>query len=100
VIPMSDRERIRLSMVIDVVDGRLTIAAAAVLLGLGRVRCFGFVMPLWPRGPAGLTLHRRGRPSNRSMEQDVPMHGSGVGPRPLCRLRSNRWFTGSLIAAA
>src|SRR3954447_3243699 len=65
VIQMSDQELTRLRVLIDVVDRRLTIAAAAVLLNLGRRQVFLLRHAFAAEGPAGLTLHRRGRPSNR-----------------------------------
>jgi hypothetical protein len=65
VIQMSDRELTRLFVLIDVVDGRLTIEAAAALLGLGRRQVFRLRHAFAADGPAALILRRRGRPSNR-----------------------------------
>jgi hypothetical protein len=65
VIQMSDRELTRLRVLIDVVDGRLTIEAAAVLLGLGRRQVFRLRHAFAADGPAALISRRRGRPSNR-----------------------------------
>jgi Winged helix-turn helix len=100
VISMSDRELIRLPMMIDVVDGRLTVAAAAVLLGLSRRQVFRLRHAVTAEGPAGLTSYRCGRPSNRRRSKTFRrtvlalVRGHYAGFDPIAR------FAGSLIAAA
>ena len=65
VIEMSDRELTRLRVMIDLADGRLTVNAAATLLGLGRRQTYRLRRIFSADGPAGLASRKRGRPSNR-----------------------------------
>jgi hypothetical protein len=65
VIQMSDRELTRLRVMIDLGDGRLTIEAAAILMGMGRRQVFRLRRAFEAHGAAGLTSRKRGCPSNR-----------------------------------
>ena len=65
VIQMSDRELSRLRVMIDLADGRLTVDAAATLVGLGRRQVHRLRRAFSADGPAGLASRKRGRPSNR-----------------------------------
>jgi Helix-turn-helix domain len=65
VIQMSDRELTRLRVMIDLADDRLTVDAAATLLGLGRRQIYRLRRIFSADGPAGLASRKRGRPSNR-----------------------------------
>ena len=65
VIEMSDRELTRLRLMIDLADGRLTVNAAATLMGLGRRQIYRLRRIFSADGPAGLASRKRGRPSNR-----------------------------------
>jgi hypothetical protein len=65
VIQMSDRELTRLRVTIDLVDYRLTVDAAATLMGLGRRQVYRLRQVFSADGPAGLASRKRGRPSNR-----------------------------------
>ena len=65
VIQMSDRELTRLRVMIDLADGRLTVEAAATLMGLGRRQIYRVRRAFSADGPAGLASRKRGRPSNR-----------------------------------
>lgn len=65
VIQMSQRELGRLRVVVDLVDGRLTLDAAAELVGVGRRQVFRLRRAFEAAGAAGLISKKRGRPSNR-----------------------------------
>src|SRR5271157_2495029 len=65
VIQMSDRELTRLRVMIDLADDRLTVDAAAILMGLGRRQIYRLRRVFSADGPAGLASRKRGRPSNR-----------------------------------
>src|SRR5580700_6247397 len=65
VIQMSDRELTRLRVMIDLADDRLTVDAAATLMGLGRRQIYRLRRIFSADGPAGLASRKRGRPSNR-----------------------------------
>ena len=65
VIQMSGQELTRLRIMIDLADGRLTIEAAATLMGLGRRQVFRLRRAFEAHGLAGLTSRKRGRPNER-----------------------------------
>lgn len=65
VIQMSDRELTRLRVMIDLADGRLTVAAAEALMDLGRRQIFRLRRAFATDGPSALASRQRGRPSNR-----------------------------------
>ena len=65
VIEMSDQELTRLRVMIDLADDRLTVDAAATLMGLGRRQIYRLRRIFSADGPAGLASRKRGRPSNR-----------------------------------
>jgi hypothetical protein len=50
---------------IDLADDRLTVDAAATLMGLGRRQIYRLRRIFSADGPAGLASRKRGRPSNR-----------------------------------
>ena len=64
VIQMSDRELTRLRVMIDLADSRLTVEAAATLMGVGRRQVFRLRRAFAADGPAALASRKRGRPSN------------------------------------
>jgi hypothetical protein len=65
VIQMSDRELSRLRVMIDLGDGRLTLAAAGTLMGVGRRQVFRLCRAFEASGASGLISRKRGRASNR-----------------------------------
>jgi hypothetical protein len=65
VIQMSQRELSRLRVMIDFTDGRLTVSAAAELMGVGRRQVFRLRRAFEAAGPTGFLSKKRGRPSNR-----------------------------------
>src|ERR1700746_2428572 len=65
VIQMSDRELTRLRVMIDLADDRLTIDAAAILMGRGRRQIYRLRRIFSADGPAALASRKRGRASNR-----------------------------------
>jgi hypothetical protein len=69
--PMSDRELVRLEVLQDLDRRRLTTAAAAQLLGLGRCQVSRLLRAYRSEGPAGLISKRRGRSSNRRKPEAV-----------------------------
>jgi hypothetical protein len=66
VIAMSRTEIDRMSVLQDLGAGRIKVAAAATLMGLGRRQVYRLAKAYGQRGPEALVSRRRGRPSNRS----------------------------------
>src|SRR6201986_2860472 len=66
VIQMSDRELTRLRVMIDLADGRLTVEAAATLMGIGRRQVFRLRGAFPAGGPSARVSRKRGRRSNRT----------------------------------
>jgi hypothetical protein len=64
VIQMSERELTRLRVLIDLSDRRLTVEAAARLMGLGRRQVYRLGRAFAADGPVALVSRRHGRPSN------------------------------------
>jgi len=65
VMQVSQRELSRLRVMVELADGRLTVAAAAELMDLGRRQVYRLRRALAAAGPAGLVSKNRGHPSNR-----------------------------------
>src|ERR1700723_2737245 len=65
VIAMSRTEIDRMSVLHDLADGRIRIAEASALMGLGRRQVFRLAKAFGQHGPQALVSRRRGRPSNR-----------------------------------
>ena len=65
VIQMSGQELTRLRIMIDLADNRITIEAAAALMGLGRRQVFRLRRAFSADGAPALISGKRGRPSNR-----------------------------------
>ena len=65
VIAMSRTEIERMSVLHDLADGRIRIAEASALMGLGRRQVFRLAKAFGQHGPQALVSRRRGRPSNR-----------------------------------
>jgi hypothetical protein len=65
VIAMSRTEIDRMSVLHDLADGRIRIAEASTLMGLGRRQVFRLAKAYGQHGPEALVSRRRGRPSNR-----------------------------------
>jgi hypothetical protein len=78
VIQMSDRELTRLRVMIDLADGRLTVAAAATLVELGPRQIHRLRRAFSAHGPAGFASRKRGRPSDRKRGDG----GRAVGRSP------------------
>jgi hypothetical protein len=66
VIAMSRTEIDRMSVLQDMAAGRINVADASTLMGIGRRQAFRLVKAFAQRGPEALVSRRRGRPSNRS----------------------------------
>src|SRR6266446_1101482 len=67
VITMSGKELTRLRVLIDIADGRLSVADATGLLGVGRRQVYRLLDAFRAGGPEGLISRKRGRPSNRAL---------------------------------
>src|SRR5947209_1163513 len=67
VITMSRKELTRLRVLIDIADGRLSVADATGLLGVGRRQVYRLLDAFRAGGPEGLISGNRGRPSNRAL---------------------------------
>jgi transposase len=67
VITMSRNELTRLRVLIDVADGRLSVADATGLIGVGRRQIYRLLQAFRADGPGGVISRKRGRPSNRAL---------------------------------
>ena len=67
VITMSRNELTRLRVLIDVADGRLSVADATGLIGVGRRQIYRLMQAFSGDGPDGLISRKRGGPSNRAL---------------------------------
>src|SRR5438270_10571928 len=66
-ITMSRNELTRLRVLIDVADGRLSVADATGLIGVGRRQVYRLLDAFRAGGPDGLISRKRGRSSNRAL---------------------------------
>jgi transposase len=64
---MSCNELTRLRVLIDVADGRLSVADATGLIGVGRRQIYRLLQAFRADGPDGLISRKRGGPSNRAL---------------------------------
>jgi hypothetical protein len=91
VVQMSDRELTRLRVMIDLADDRLTVDAAATLMGLGRRQIYRLCRAFSADGPAGLASRKRTRSAEQPRAwRDLPGHGAELGAQTLHRLRTHR----------
>src|SRR6202022_2660755 len=67
VITMSRNELTRLRVLIDVADGRLCVADATGLIGVGRRQIYRLLQAFRGHGPDGVISRKRGGPSNRAL---------------------------------
>src|ERR1700694_648757 len=67
VITMSRNELTRLRVLIDVADGRLSVADATGLISVGRRQVYRLLQAFRTDGPNGLISQKRGGPSNRAL---------------------------------
>src|SRR5580700_11979807 len=67
VITMSRNELTRLRVLIDIADGRLSVADATGLIGVGRRQIYRLLQAFRADGPDGLISRKRGGPSNRAL---------------------------------
>ena len=67
VITMSRKELTRLRVLIDIADGRLSVADATGLLGVGRRQIYRLLQAFRAGGADGLISRKRGGPSNRAL---------------------------------
>ena len=67
VITMSRKELTRLRVLIDIADGRLSVADAAGLIGVGRRQIYRLLDAFRARGADGLISRKRGRLNNRTL---------------------------------
>ena len=89
---MSDGELTRLEVLRDLDQRRLTITAAAQLLGLERRQVFRLLKAYRTEGPAGLISKRRGRPGNRGKPE-------AFRTKVLAIIRERYWDFGPTLAA-
>jgi len=68
---MSDKELARLEVLRDLTSGRLTVLAAAELLGLERRQVQRLVKAYQDQGATALISKKRGRASNRQMPEEI-----------------------------
>jgi len=99
VIAMSRTEIDRMSVLHDLADGRIRIAEASTLMGLGRRQVFRLAKAYSQQGPEALVSRRRGRRATAAtllIYAKRPLASSGSATRTLARrwrLRSLRIFT-------
>jgi transposase len=67
VITMSRNELTRLRVLIDVADGRLSVADATGLIGVGQRQIYRLLQAFRADGADGLISRKRGGPSNRAL---------------------------------
>src|SRR6267154_5154885 len=67
VITVSRNELPRLRVLIDVADGRLSVAEATGLIGVGRRQIYRLLQAFRGHGPDGVISRKRGGPSNRAL---------------------------------
>src|SRR5260370_19663666 len=67
VITMSRNELTRLRVLIDFADGRLSVAEATGLIGVGRRQIYRLLQAFRANGPDGVISRKRGGPSNRAL---------------------------------
>src|SRR6266571_2501533 len=67
VITMSHNELTRLRVLIDIADGRLSVADATGLIGVGRRQIYRLLDAFRTRGADGVISRKRGGPSNRAL---------------------------------
>jgi hypothetical protein len=70
-VEMSERELRRAEVLASVAAGRLTMTAAAGLMGITRRQAHRLALQFTEHGAAGLRHHARGRPSNRLLGSHV-----------------------------
>src|SRR5258705_2530487 len=103
VIAMSRTEIDRMSVLHDLADGRIRIAEASTLMGLGRRQVFPLTKAYGEHGPQVLVSRRRGRPSNRcyptalgSGAADFWLFPAGTIWRPG---RNDPWSSGRFLGS-
>ena len=72
VITMSRNELTRLRVLIDIADGRLSIADATGLIGVGRRQIYRLMQAFRAEGPDGLISRKRGGKREGSLLQKSP----------------------------
>jgi hypothetical protein len=77
VITMSRSELTRLRVLIDVADGRRSVADATGLIGVGRRQIYRLMAAFRAHGGDGLISRKRGKPSNRARGFGVPRDRAG-----------------------
>ena len=70
-VSMSKQEFIRLEVLLGVQSGRLRVADACALIGLGRRQVFRLLRGVKQNGAASLPSRHRGKPSNRRLPAEV-----------------------------
>ena len=71
VITMNRNELTRLRVLIDVADGRLSVADATGLIGVSRRQVYRLLDAFQARGSDGLISRKRGRPVFGSLDQEM-----------------------------
>src|SRR3974377_1962020 len=89
---MSDGELLRLEVLRDLDQKRLTTAAAAQLLGLERVQVVRLLKAYRAEGATGLISKRRGRRSNRRKPEELRS-------KALAIIRERYWDFGPTLVA-
>jgi transposase len=92
VITMSRNELTRLRVLIDVADGRLSVADATGLIGVGRRQIYRLLQAFRADGADGLISKRRGRSSYRCKPE-------AVRTKALSIIREHYWDFGPTLAA-
>ena len=85
VITMSRNELTRLRVPIDVADGRLSVADATGLIGVGRRQIYRLLQTFRADGPDGVISRKRGRPRQPRSGCGVPRDRAGPRARALRR---------------
>jgi hypothetical protein len=84
VITMSRTGINRMSVLHDLADGRIKVADASTLMGLGRRQVFRLAKAYSEHGPQALVSRRRGRPSNRCYPAVLRAEAIGIIKERYC----------------
>lgn len=92
VVSLNMEEVSRLRTLVDLIDGKLTVEAAATLMGVTRRQVYRLRSAFKAEGPAALVSKQRGKPSNRA-------HGATFRETVLSLVRDRYADFGPTLAA-
>src|SRR5450631_595707 len=96
VITMSRTEIDRMGVLHDLADGRIRIAEASTLMGLGRRQVFRLAKAYGKHGPEALVSRRRGRPLATTATRRLCVPKSLASSKTVIPILVRRWRRRSL----